>query len=116
MDTQERILICAMGALFVWHLIKTFGRQTWEALIAKAAVLVDFGMGVMLILVKIRLTFHPKPVGPVFYVLIAFITVFTLALFYLVLADRPTRWLLDNPRVKWPVYGATALLVVWMNR
>jgi hypothetical protein len=97
----------ALVGCFVSHVLRTFG---WDALFVKGAALFD---GMLIVGDRMSLIgrLHPLPHTIPHYSVRAFDLGCLAALLYLVLFDRPTRWLL-NPFVKYALYGMWLSFVV----
>lgn len=97
--TFSACYLCFIG-WFIWHVVKKFG---FEALLIKGAALLDGMLIVGGIMSRIH-RIHPLPDSILHYGVRAFDLGCLAALSYVVLFDRPTRWLL-KPFVKWALYG-----------
>jgi hypothetical protein len=111
----SNIAFLVFMAWFIWHVVKTFG---WEGLVVKFALLLD-GVVVFGAIMLRKIPFTPwvasKPAGGIaLWLVMGAACAAMIAYFYVVLSDRPTRWVIDKPRVKWTLYVA-ALMILARN-
>jgi hypothetical protein len=108
----DRAVGIAFAASFLWHVVKTFG---WEGIALKFALAWDglavLGIGIFAGRPFLHLAGKKLAASPAGLCALAVLLMAEIACGYAVLSDRPTRWLIDRPAVKWPLY-ITALLVV----
>lgn len=123
MDT-DGLIFCLVygvfgGGYFLWRLNKRYRRRMWDAAAAKVALAVD-GTLVIFIIMSRRIPFtnwvkYPKPSGIFLHTLMVIFFIGLLAVGYVALTDRATRWLIDKPRVKWPMYVVAVLTIIKLN-
>jgi hypothetical protein len=105
-------LIYGFGATWlVWRTWKTFG---WEGLAIKVALFWDFLFVASVVMFRKIPRAHwviPKPdpgLGLNFYLAAAVLA--WGGYMYVLLSDRPTRWLLSRPTLKWTSYSLAAFV------